>query len=71
MAKVYFDNDPDSIENTLFTKLKEDSEHKNEVYDDVETIHKPVVTNAKSGNGHVKGKKLQTEKGNHTKCIPW
>ena len=69
MAKVYFDNDPNSIENTLFTKLKEDSEHKNEVYGDVETIHKPVVTNAKSGKDHVKGKKLQTEKGNHEKCI--
>ena len=69
MAKVYFDDDPNSIENTLFKKSEEDSRHKNKVYDNVETMHKPVSNNSKSGNHHVKSKKLQTEKGNHSKRI--
>ena len=68
MAKVYFDDDSNSIENTLFTKSKHDSGHENEVHDNVKTMHKPVFTNSKYGNHHVKSKRFQTEKGNHTKC---
>ena len=69
IANIYFDDDSNSTENTLLTKSKEYSGHKNGVHDSVKPMHKPVFTNSKSGNHHVKSKKLQTEKGNHTKCI--
>ena len=65
MAKIYFDDNSDSIENTLASNSKEVSRYKDEVIDNLKTMNRPVFTNSKSEKQLVTEKELPNVKGNN------